>query len=320
MESDKAEQIKQEGNKLFKQGKYQEALEKYIEANKLNPSEITYYLNMAGCYHELKDYDKVIENCQYVVDNTFNFEKKAKAFGRMGFAYQEKNDWASAIQCFDKSLLEAKDQRIKEALRNAEVVKRKKDEEAYLNPDLAEEANTKGNELFKKHEFVEALKQYVEAVKRDPTKAKFYSNRAACYIKLMSLNEALNDCEKALEIDPNFQRAHQRYCTVQMMMKRYHKALSSYEKAMKLFPNDQDLKEGYYKCVAKINEGGDDEERLKQTMNDPEIQGLMIDPRVQQLLKDLKENPKSANEKIMKDEFLLEAFRKLVAGGIIKTK
>lgn len=78
MESDKAEQIKQEGNKLFKQGKYQEALEKYEEANKLNPSEITYYLNMAGCHHELKNYDKVIENCQYVVDNTFNFEKKLK--------------------------------------------------------------------------------------------------------------------------------------------------------------------------------------------------------------------------------------------------
>jgi len=87
-----------------------------------------------------------------------------------------------------------------------------------------------------------------------------------------------------------------------------------------MFPNDSEIKEGYQKCVMKINEGGDDQERLQQTMNDPEIQGLMVDPRVQQFLKDLKENPNSANEKIMKDEFLREAFRKLVAAGIIKTK
>lgn len=316
----KAEEIKQNGNTEFKKGKFAEALVFYEEAHKTNPNEVTYHLNIAACQHELKNYDKVIEHCTKVVENTNDFEKKCKAYGRMGFAFQEKNDLASAIKSFNDALLEKKDPRIKEALRLAERLKKEKDARDYIDPEKAAEASNKGNEIYKAQNYVEALKFYNEAVARDPSLAKYYSNRAACYIKLMSFQEALNDCEKALEIDPNFLRAHQRYCNVQMMMKRYHKALSSYEKAIKLFPNDADLKEGYQKCIMKINEGGDDEQRLKETMNDPEIQSLMIDPRVQQFLKDLKENPQSANDAIMKDEFLREAFRKLVASGIIKTK
>jgi stress-induced-phosphoprotein 1 len=316
----KAEEIKQKGNVLFKQRNFKGALELYTEAKFLNPSEITYYLNMAGCEHALGNYDAVIENCEYVVEETYNFEKKCKALGRMGYAYQEKKDYEKAIECFEKAMLEQKDQRIKEALRDVSKLKKLRDEQQYLDPQKAEEANASGNDKFKKQDYVNALKEYTEAIKRDPSVPKYFSNRAAVYIKLLSLNEALMDCEKALELKPDFLRAHQRHCNVQVLMKRYHKALKSYENALKMFPNDSEIKEGYQKCVMKINEGGDDQERLQQTMNDPEIQGLMVDPRVQQFLKDLKENPNSANEKIMKDEFLREAFRKLVAAGIIKTK
>jgi hypothetical protein len=47
---------------------------------------------------------------------------------------------------------------------------------------------------------------------------------------------------------------------------------------------------------------------------------LLKDPRIQQLFKDLQENPKSANDAIMKDEFIASSFKKLVAAGIIKTR
>lgn len=323
MENDnvkKAEEIKLKGNDLFKNRNIQEALELYKQANELNPQEVTYYLNIAACYHELKEYDLVIENCQKVINETFNFEKKCKALGRMGFAYLEKCDYDNAIKSFENALLEKNDHRIKEALKNAKITKKKKDEEAYIDPVKAEEANQLGNTEYKNHNFAEAIKHYSEAVKRGPSVAKHFSNRAAAYIKVMSLSEALSDCETALTLDPNFLRAHQRKCNVLFMMKRFNKALTAYEIAIKIHPNDAELKSGYYKCISKINEGGDDEERLKQSMNDPEIQSLMIDPRVQQFLKDLKENPKSANDAIMRDEFIKEAFRKLVASGIIKTK
>ena len=52
-------------------------------------------------------------------------------------------------------------------------------------------------------------------------------------------------------------------------------------------------------------------------MADPEIQQLMRDPRIVQLLKDLQENPASA-QGALRDPFIGEAFNKLVAAGIVK--
>lgn len=54
-------------------------------------------------------------------------------------------------------------------------------------------------------------------------------------------------------------------------------------------------------------------------MNDPEIQTLIKDPRVQQVLKDFNENPKEAM-KAMSDPFINTAINKLIAAGVLKTK
>lgn len=62
---------------------------------------------------------------------------------------------------------------------------------------------------------------------------------------------------------------------------------------------------------------GNDEERMRHAMADPEIQGLMRDPRVQQCLKEMQENPKAAQD-TMKDPFIAEAINKLIAAGVIK--
>lgn len=48
----KAEQIKVQGNDLYKAKKLDEALEKYLEANLLNDKELLYYGNIAAVYIE----------------------------------------------------------------------------------------------------------------------------------------------------------------------------------------------------------------------------------------------------------------------------
>jgi stress-induced-phosphoprotein 1 len=318
----KSEEIKLLGNEQFKKGNWQEAVKLYSQAIEIDPKELSFYLNRSGAYHNLKEYDSVIQDCNYVLENTFDFQKRSRAFGKIAYAYQEKQDLDKAIEFFEKSLLENSDQRIKDALKETHNLKRKTEAERYLNPELAEEHNNKANELYKAGKFPDALKDYNETIKRNPANPKYYSNRAACYMKLLEFPSAAKDCEKALELDSKFLKAHQRKATCQMMMKEYHKAIETYEKGLKLFPEDKELKDGYHKVFAMINSSSpeEDEERVKHAYADPEIQRLVQDPRIQQFFKDLKEHPKVANDAIMKDEFIASAFKKLVAAGIIKTK
>jgi stress-induced-phosphoprotein 1 len=65
-------------------------------------------------------------------------------------------------------------------------------------------AREEGNVLFKSGDFAGAVKSYTESIKRDPSDARGYNNRAAAYTKLVALPEALKDVNEAIKIDPNF--------------------------------------------------------------------------------------------------------------------
>ena len=318
----KADEIKLKGNEEYKKKNFDEAIKYYNEAKEIYPKEMNYYLNLSRCYMEKKDYDKAIELCKYVCENTSDFQKKSTAYGIIGYAYQSQNKINEAIKAFESSLLEKKDNRIKDALKQAEKIKKKIEEEAYIDPVKAEEENEKANQLFKAGKYPDALKIYNETIRRNPNLPKYYTNRATCFIKLMEFASAIKDCDKAIEIEPNSIKAYQKKATCHLMMKEYHKSLQCLEYAMKKFPDDLELKNIYSKTMAAIQYSSvqDDEERVKKAYADPEIQALIKDPRIQQLFKDLQENPKSANEAIMKDPFIADAFKKLVASGIVKTK
>ena len=319
----KAEELKAIGNEHYKKKEFDKAMEMYNEAIQVYPKELTLYLNRAGVNHEKKEYQKVIDDCSHVIENTFDFKKKGRAYGRMAFAYEEMEDWDNAIESFNKSLLENNDHRVKEGLRGLQKKREKIEAERYINPEIAEENNNKGNELYKAGKYVDALKEYKEAIRRNPNLAKYYSNRASTYQKLMEFNEAAKDCDKALELQPDYLKVFQKKAICHVMLKELHKSLDTYEKALKLYPNDMELKQGYAKAMSQVNETStpeEDKERANKAYSDPEIQRLLMDPRIQQLFKDLQENPKSANDAMMKDEFIANAAKRLMAAGIIKTK
>lgn len=318
-----ADEIKAQGNEMFKKKNFDEAIKLYEQAKTLYPKECAYYINLAKCYLEQKNFEKTLENCQYVIDNTFNFDRKAKAYGVMGYVYKYKEEYEKAMEYFEKSLLEKNDSTIKEEAKKLSKLMKDKEALAYINPEIAEQENSKANELYKAGKYPEALKVYNEAIRRNPKMTKYYTNRASCFIKLMEFASACKDCDKALELDSKCLNAYIRKANCHLFLKEYHKSLECVEKARAIpeFKDNKDLQMVYSKTMGAISSssGADDEERVKHAYADPEIQALIKDPRIQQLFKDLKENPKVANEAIMKDEFIASAFKKLIASGIIKT-
>jgi stress-induced-phosphoprotein 1 len=141
----------------------------------------------------------------------------AKALNRQGNAHRRiggLEEMYKAKVAFEKALTEHRTPDYKSALSEVQKLIKQTEEADYRNPELAEEAKQKGNELFKKGDFGGAVKFYADAVKRNPDDAKLYSNRAACYTKLMSFDLALKDCDKAIELEPQFIKAFLRKAMV----------------------------------------------------------------------------------------------------------
>jgi stress-induced-phosphoprotein 1 len=319
-----AEEEKNAGNAAYKKRKFDEAISHYEKAIELVPEEIVYVTNKATALFEKKEYEKCIEACEEAVKKGrevhAEYSKIAKALARKGNALEKLGDLEGAIKAFKDSLHESHDDKVKFQLRDLEKLKKKRDEQAYLNPDLAEQHNSAGNEHFKQGKFPDALTEYSEAILRNPTVAKYYSNRSAAYLKLLEPASALTDINKCLELDPNFVKAYGRKGNIHFLMKEYHKAMETFEKGLKLDPDNAECKEGFQKTAYTINSSSadqPDEERLKHALSDPEIQNILRDPQINQVLREMQERPAEA-QRYLSDEKIRTAISKLVAAGVVR--
>jgi len=72
----------------------------------------------------------------------------------------------------------------------------------------ADEARTLGNALFKKQDFLAAIKHYSSAISIEPKNATLYTNRALAYQKLEVYDMAIEDAKTALSLDVNYLKAY----------------------------------------------------------------------------------------------------------------
>lgn len=251
-----AEAKKAQGNEFYKKKDFPKAIEMYSAAIELNPEESIYYSNLAAVFMEQKEFDKGIEECQKGIDvckgSNYDYVKLAKLMARKAQCFFLKGMIEESIDLYKSALLEDNNFAIKNALKNVEKAKKEGEAKAYLNPEIAEQHKDKGNEAFKAGNFPGAIKEFDEAIKRDPTNKAYYSNRALAYIKLMEPVMAKKDAEKALELDQNFVKAWARKGTAHQLMKEYHKSIEAFEKGMQLDPASKECKEGYEKTMRLI--------------------------------------------------------------------
>lgn len=238
----------------------------------------------------------------------------------MGNAYVKLEKYDDAIKAYQDSMVEKPLKQVKEKLLEAQRLKEEKEKLAYIDPVKADEHREKGNEYLKNGNVPEAIKEYSEAIKRNPKDAKLYSNRGAAYSKMMDYGRAMDDINMALKLDPKYVKAWSRKGAIEYFLKQYHKAVESYQHGLDIEPENQSCKDGLEATMLKINEtmsGPVDKEQQARALEDPEIQQILNDPIVQQVLKDMSQSPESVR-KHMSNPGIMQKIQKLIAAGIVK--
>lgn len=293
-----AKRAKEYGNEAYKKKDFVAALEHYQKAIEHDPSDITFYNNVAAVYFEQKDYNKCIAECEKGIEigreNRADFKLISKALTRIGNAHRKLENWISAKTYYEKSLSEYRTPEVKTLL--SETEKRIKEEErkAYVDPARAEEEKEIGNEYFKKGQYSIAIKHYSEAISRNPDDPKLYSNRAACYTKLAAFDLGLKDCESCVKLDDKFIKGWIRKGKILQGMQQSSKALVAYQKAMELDPTNSEALEGYRQCTMAVH--SNPQEVRQRAMADPEVQEILKDPAMRLILEQMQSDPRALQE------------------------
>lgn len=276
----KADEEKKLGTENYKKRQFDAAIEHYQKAWDLH-KDITYLTNLGAAYFEKGDYDKAIEACQTAISEgrevLADFKLIAKAFGRIGSAYEKKGDLTNAIKNYQSSLTEHRTPDVLAKLRAAEKNKITSEKNAYVDPAKAEEARELGNQKFKEADWPAAVEAYSEMIKRAPEDARGYSNRAACFIKLLTFPSAVADCDEAIKRDPKFIRAYLRKAQAYFAMRDYNKCLDVCQEATLIDEggkNAREIEQQQQKALQaqfSAREGETEEQTMERIQRDPEV-------------------------------------------------
>ncbi|HNX95425.1 MAG TPA: tetratricopeptide repeat protein [Holophaga sp.] len=176
--NEKCVSIVQEGINLIGQNKFNEALQKFLEAEKLDPKASG---PLSGRALTFLSASHVTQK-----ENVQNYRKEAENLAKAALARQPKDVVAQ------------------EVLR---ILEDGPDSERYTPDPLAKKSFEEGDRLFGKKQFVDALKNYEDAIRIDPKYADAIVYAGDCYFSLEKFPEAETYFRKATVLDPLHENA-----------------------------------------------------------------------------------------------------------------
>ncbi|KAL1767606.1 RNA polymerase II-associated protein 3 [Sigmodon hispidus] len=262
VDSQKALVLKEKGNKYFKQGKYDEAVECYTKGMHADPYNPVLPTNRASAYFRLKKYAVAESDCNLAIALSRSYTKAYARRGAARFALQKleeaREDYEKVLE-LEPNNFEATNElrKISQALMSKEnahpkeaaaVIKpaegEKKEIEEQQNKQKAVSEKDLGNGFFKEGKYEQAIECYTRGMAADGTNALLPANRAMAYLKIHKYEEAERDCTQAISLDGSYSKAFARRGTARTFLGKIKEAKQDFETVLLLEPgNTQALTE-----------------------------------------------------------------------------
>jgi tetratricopeptide (TPR) repeat protein len=202
-----AENWNDEGLAFYKLGKYDEAINAWYKALKLNPEDATAWVNIGCTLGKQGEHSEANKAFNNAIEINPEF---AGAWSNKGYALDNLGKYYEALQAYDKAV--------------------------GLDPDDALAWDNMAHTLIDLGRYSEALNAVDEAIEANPKIAKAWSRRAYVLEQEGRYDEALEACGISLEVDPDYADAWNEKGWILYLLGRYNESLLSADKAVELDP------------------------------------------------------------------------------------
>ncbi len=210
--------------------KYQNALENYTQAIKLQQDYAMAYNNRGVILNALGRHQEALDDCNQAIklqqDYAMAYNNRGVILNALGRHQEALDDCNQAIK---------------------------------LQQDYAMAYNNRGVILNALGRHQEALVDCNQAIKLQPDLTEAYYNRSIVLCKLDRLEEALDDCNQAIKLQPDLAMAYSKRGNVLGNLDRHEEALADYNKAIKLKPDHVSF---YINRINPLNALGRNEEAI----------------------------------------------------------
>ncbi|KAG6514691.1 hypothetical protein ZIOFF_025061 [Zingiber officinale] len=111
------------------------------------------------------------------------------------------------------------------------------------------EAKSRGDDAFRKKDYLLAVDAYTQAIDLDPNEATLLSNRSLCWIRLGQGEQALADAKACRALKPEWPKAYYREGAALRLLQRFDEAASVFYEAVELDPENKELVEAFREAV-----------------------------------------------------------------------
>ncbi|KAF1774619.1 Tetratricopeptide repeat [Phytophthora cactorum] len=140
------------------------------------------------------------------------------------------------------------------------------------NVKRASGAKELGNKFFSRGSYLDAIECYTTALKLCPAeeeyaynRAVYFSNRAACLMRLGRTEESVDDCTQAVTLSPTYVKALLRRAEALEKLDRLEEALADYDAVLKIDPTVRTAVKGHERLQKIVHER---QEKMKAEMLD----------------------------------------------------